>query len=991
MESFASEWMNAAEHQPDAVDNERIAAPVDAAPEIRRAPANGGDAAKVDNRSLSAALAAASRAPAPPGGNTGAPGRVQRAAAPLQVGRGIAQAKLSVGASDDPYEREADAVAKRVVRSLRSTSVQRQDSSVGQVAASAPRVQRIQRAAGIGAAGGDVDSDTERRVQSARSGGKALPDHAKSQMEGAFGADFGGVRIHEGAQSTELNNRIQAKAFTTGRDIFFRDGMPDTSTADGQSLLAHELTHTIQQGAAVHRSTDQIQRLSWPWKHAAPPAPAPATISAPANVHGRAGGGDVESLGYIEKDMDRPNKKAQKLLGEDFGAGLAPEERDKLHGEKAELAPLDESNPELGMSPVGETVPGPHQQFQDSEELGANDLLFPSPSIADIDLPTKAVLEDDPVGVISAYTTYAGQFLQHTQSHDVKIERYARFMEADFEFVAGTKEQFEAATAANDETKQKKLEKEVGGNPIGEFHLGKYRLERAHIAEAASDREVPLVDGIYEQARDNQKAYKKSAGGRSITHIRARLEEHETQRDLEAGKGNPKKVEKHHKAVMKHKSRLVVLEQARGEGTSLGKLVQQAKISESALRVKRMGLKEDKKTVKKVKGRAVGSLNHYGKLAGTKALSAVAAAATLGIVNFEQEKGEGGYSTSQRFTPMWTRMKGEFTRIQDMADKRPYGPATDLHVVMEILSIELKELRNVLGSAALIALAISLIPGAAVVAGPIASVLGTLSLGFAAVKLFVDLILASWSVIQRIRTSNDRNKMLLTSQATRQGVAVLEGAATMGMAFAGPALGNSVDGPSAFADPTKGFVQPGAAATTAGASIGGKAANAGIKQAGGLAAVAGGKIAGNEKVNSAAAKQATMGAQAGQSRSAAHGEMPSKFGSAGAAAGPEWLKQAQADEAAARKSSLDALVGTHSAKIKRFHSKTQALMVGTSKLSGIAPGLGKAAKKKPEDGDLAEDSGTIVDMAKTLGRSLGSVAALSGDVDTDALRADVLA
>jgi hypothetical protein len=66
-------------------------------------------------------------------------------------------------------------------------------------------------------------------------------------------------------------------------------------------------------------------------------------------------------------------------------------------------------------------------------------------------------------------------------------------------------------------------------------------------------------------------------------------------------------------------------------------------------------------------------------------------------------------------------------------------------------------------------------------------------------------------------------------------------------------------------------------------------------------------------------------------------------------------------------------------------------MVGTSKLSGIAPGLGKAAKKKPEDGDLAEDSGTIVDMAKTLGRSLGSVAALSGDVDTDALRADVLA
>ncbi len=65
--------------------------------------------------------------------------------------------------------------------------------------------------------------------------------------EPAFGTDFGAVRLHDGAAASDLNDRIQAKAFTTGNDISFRDGLPDTSTSDGQHLLAHELTHTIQQ------------------------------------------------------------------------------------------------------------------------------------------------------------------------------------------------------------------------------------------------------------------------------------------------------------------------------------------------------------------------------------------------------------------------------------------------------------------------------------------------------------------------------------------------------------------------------------------------------------------------------------------------------------------------------------------------------------------------------------------------------------------------
>jgi hypothetical protein len=80
-------------------------------------------------------------------------------------------------------------------------------------------------------------------------------------MEGAFGADLSSVRIHTGSGPTALNRKLQAKAFTVGADIFFRDAAPDTSTASGQHLLAHELAHTVQQGAvpAVQRETDLTQ------------------------------------------------------------------------------------------------------------------------------------------------------------------------------------------------------------------------------------------------------------------------------------------------------------------------------------------------------------------------------------------------------------------------------------------------------------------------------------------------------------------------------------------------------------------------------------------------------------------------------------------------------------------------------------------------------------------------------------------------------------
>jgi hypothetical protein len=179
-------------------------------------------------------------------------------AAAFTLSGAVAQAKLAVGPANDPYETEADSVADDVVRSLKS------GSGGAQVAAgSEPVARRVQRKVStVGAEGGSVDADTESSIRSSRGGGSAMPEDARSKMEGAFGADFGGVRIHEGAQATDLSNRIQAKAFTVGNDVYFRDGMPDTTSSTGQHLLAHELTHTIQQGGATAmRSAESVGRI----------------------------------------------------------------------------------------------------------------------------------------------------------------------------------------------------------------------------------------------------------------------------------------------------------------------------------------------------------------------------------------------------------------------------------------------------------------------------------------------------------------------------------------------------------------------------------------------------------------------------------------------------------------------------------------------------------------------------------------------------------
>lgn len=176
------------------------------------------------------------------------------------------QPSLRVGSADDPAELEAEATAESIVAVLRRRAQpERCEHAPGAETDPAAPVRRA--ATAVGAAGGALDDATAATVRGLRGRGRPLPAPIRRRMEEAFDTDFSDVRVHTGTQSTELNERMQADAFTVGSDIAFAGGLPSIEEESGQHLLAHELTHVVQQGgpnqlAALRRQSARIASRS---------------------------------------------------------------------------------------------------------------------------------------------------------------------------------------------------------------------------------------------------------------------------------------------------------------------------------------------------------------------------------------------------------------------------------------------------------------------------------------------------------------------------------------------------------------------------------------------------------------------------------------------------------------------------------------------------------------------------------------------------------
>lgn len=207
------------------------------------------------------------------------------------------QRKLSIGKPDDHYEKQADQVADKVVQRMsqpapapvvpKATTVPAgtvPSSAVHQgavqlkevenkeedIQTEEKKVQRkpifdsmgdppddIQKKEAANAATPDAktsgSNNLEQRLQQTKGGGAPLPSDTRTAMESAIGADFSGVRVHTGTEAAALSSELEAQAFTHGNDIYFNQNKFDATSSTGRHLLAHELTHTVQQGAAIQK------------------------------------------------------------------------------------------------------------------------------------------------------------------------------------------------------------------------------------------------------------------------------------------------------------------------------------------------------------------------------------------------------------------------------------------------------------------------------------------------------------------------------------------------------------------------------------------------------------------------------------------------------------------------------------------------------------------------------------------------------------------
>jgi hypothetical protein len=202
------------------------------------------------------------------------------------------QSKLKVGRPGDIYEQEADRVAEQVMSMPEPQSQRQPVEEEEQVQAKpiaeqiTPLVQRqpeeeeekkeeeqvqakpiaeqitplIQRqpeeeekkeeelqAKATAGQTGEVSSGLESRINSMKGGGQPLPESTCAFFEPRFGYGFGQVRVHKDSQAAEAAHAVNARAFTVGRDIVFGAGRYAPETTEGRRLLAHELTHIVQQ------------------------------------------------------------------------------------------------------------------------------------------------------------------------------------------------------------------------------------------------------------------------------------------------------------------------------------------------------------------------------------------------------------------------------------------------------------------------------------------------------------------------------------------------------------------------------------------------------------------------------------------------------------------------------------------------------------------------------------------------------------------------
>jgi hypothetical protein len=243
-------------------------------------------------------------------------------------------------------------------------------SGRGNSAVRAALVQRVQqthgnRAAGrilqrvAAAASAPAEDDIATRIQNRAGGGASLDPGVQRQLEGGLGADLSGVRVHTDSEADHLSRSVDAVAFTTGSDIFFRSGAYEPESASGLRLLAHEATHTVQQAAGPVAGT---------------PAPGGVSVSDPSDSFEQAAEHTAEAV--VAGGTAPPSGATAAGSGVSAQREAAPEEEEPVQTMRAalqrEAAPEEEELPAQTMRASVQREAAPEEEELPAQTMRAS-------------------------------------------------------------------------------------------------------------------------------------------------------------------------------------------------------------------------------------------------------------------------------------------------------------------------------------------------------------------------------------------------------------------------------------------------------------------------------------------------------------------------------------------------------------------------------------------------------------------------------------------
>jgi hypothetical protein len=271
------------------------------------------------------------------------------------------QPKLTISQPGDSYEQEADRTADRVMRKLApSKAIQRAPSDEASDPPPAPETPQTQDGSQPGEEGAlasEVTPETQSGIDGLRGGGQRLRPDVRGFMESRFGHHFGHVRIHAEGDAARLARSVQARAFTVGSNIAFAAGQYQPDSDTGRQLLAHELTHVVQQTGGSQVADESADPLA---------QPAVAPTSSPLSIQRQ---GDD-----LEEDDDDDDDDREASASDDIEQDVLSDDGSDDGSQPSDSDGADEQNSDAQGDGKGEGIFGVDLNRTDrSDELSDDD------------------------------------------------------------------------------------------------------------------------------------------------------------------------------------------------------------------------------------------------------------------------------------------------------------------------------------------------------------------------------------------------------------------------------------------------------------------------------------------------------------------------------------------------------------------------------------------------------------------------------------------